>query len=538
MQLDEISIINWIQKHSIKTEDGSPLDIKSHYFMFEVFTEMAKAEKNIACLKAAQIGFSTTAIIASMWIAKNKKIDIIYTLPTSADVHQFAGGKINRIIAQNPVLQDWVKDKDTTEQKSVGESIIYYRGTWTQKAAMMVSSDLNIYDEIDASNQDVIEQYSTRLQHSEVKLEWFFSHPSVPMHGVSKHWERSDQRHWFITCEHCSEEQYMSYPESIDEVRRCFQCKKCKEEISDETRRTGEWRAKYPNRDIVGFWIPLFIYSVVSADEILKYRDEKSEEYFYNKVLGLPYAGADNVMDYETLARNFSNEINHQNGRIIIGVDTGVNLHYVIGNQDGLFYYGEATAKENNGDPYNELHRLARRFPRSIFVFDAGGDLVGSRKFREQYPGRVFLCHYGADRKTMQLIRWGEKKEAGNVVADRNRLITLLIDEFKDHRIPLQGGEKTWWDYWTHWSVIYAEKEENALGVVEKKWKRSGADHWVHATVYWRVGMDRFGMGGGEIISAQAMPIPVRPGVQVNPDQTIPAMPPHQIFRFDFKDDG
>ena len=37
----------------------------------------------------------------------------------------------------------------------------------------MVSSDLNIYDEVDSSKQDVIEQYSTRLQHSPHKWEWY-----------------------------------------------------------------------------------------------------------------------------------------------------------------------------------------------------------------------------------------------------------------------------------------------------------------------------------------------------------------------------
>jgi hypothetical protein len=29
-------------------------------------------------------------------------------------------------------------------------------------------------------------------------------------------------------------------------------------------------------------------------------------------------------------------------------------------------------------------------------------------------------------------------------------------------------------------------------------------DHWCHATVYWRIGMDRFGGGDGEIIGNAA----------------------------------
>src|SRR6185503_9401985 len=108
-------------------------DFKQHPFLFHPYTDTSPKQ---VIFKAAQIGFSTLAIIKSLWIAKNKGMDIIYTLPTESDVQVFAGGKINRIIAQNPILQEWVKDKDSVEQKSIGHNMIYYRGTWTQKAAI------------------------------------------------------------------------------------------------------------------------------------------------------------------------------------------------------------------------------------------------------------------------------------------------------------------------------------------------------------------------------------------------------------------
>jgi len=39
----------------------------------------------------------------------------------------------------------------------------------------------------------------------------------------------------------------------------------------------------------------------------------------------------------------------------------------------------------------------------------------------------------------MQLIRWGKDQELGNVLADRNRMIQIVVDEFNDSRITLQG---------------------------------------------------------------------------------------------------
>lgn len=521
MKIGDISILGWIEENSIRTEDGKPFDIKSHFFMFDILSDMASLEKDIVVYKAAQIGFSTTAIIGAFWIAKKRGADIIYTLPTGSDVKQFAGGKINRIVSQNPVLQEWVKEKDTVEQKTVGESIIYYRGTWSEKSAMMVSSDVNIYDEVDASNQNVIEQYATRLQHSNIKREWYFSHPSVEGNGVSKKWELSDQKHWFITCPHCTKKQYMSYPESFNIEKEIYICKHCSKEIDNETRRKGEWIAKYKKRKMSGYWIPLFICPWVSASEILEYKRLKSEEYFTNKVEGLPYTGEGNKVTWDMLKKCINPAVNLQEGRIVIGVDTGITHHYVVGNETGIFHYDSGS--------YEDIEKLLKRWPNSIAVFDQGGDLVGSRELREKYPGRVFLCHYARDRKTMQLVRWGSNKEEGNVIADRNRMIQLMVDEIKSGLMRFNGTEEEWYNYYLHWKNVYRTSQENSLGQLEFKWERSGDDHFVHATNYWRIGMSRFGGGEGFIVSGKQN---FKSAPTVNPDDTIPAVNPKNIWKF------
>jgi hypothetical protein len=46
---------------------------------------------------------------------------------------------------------------------------MYFRGTKTERAALAISADLNIHDEEDRSDQQVIAQYSSRLQHSNYK---------------------------------------------------------------------------------------------------------------------------------------------------------------------------------------------------------------------------------------------------------------------------------------------------------------------------------------------------------------------------------
>ena len=492
--LESRNIHLFLEEYSIKNENGVKLDFRDHPFLWQPYQDMSS---RLAILKAAQIGFTTLAVIKSLYVAKYKGLNIIYTLPTESDRNDFVAGKVNRIIAQNPVIQTWTKDKDAVEQKSVGKSLIYYRGTFTQKAAIMVSSDLNIYDEVDASKQDVIEQYSTRLQHSKYKWEWYFSHPSAPEIGIHRFWLQSDQKHWFITCEECKEEQFMSWPESIDKERKCYQCKYCGAELSDDVRRRGRWVAKYKDRPYSGYWIPLFICPWVTAREILGYFAEKSEEYFYNKVLGLPYIGGGNKLSRVHILQNLTQEIitPSNDEPIIMGLDTGTQLYYVLGSEKGLCYYG--IAKD-----YEEIDNLMRRWPKMKIICDQGGDLIGSRALRERYPGRVWLCTFGSDRKTKELVRWGEGIELGHVIADRNRLIQLVVDELSDKRIPLQGTETDWEEYWAHWSNLTRINEiDQRTGMLKRKvWTKTGQSDFPFATVYWRIGMMKYNNQKAQLI--------------------------------------
>lgn len=450
-------------------------------------------------MKAAQVTFSTMAILKTLYLAKMKGLDIIYTLPSSSDVKDFVGSKVNRIIMANPVLMDYVKDKDTIEQKRVGDNILYYRGTWTERAAIAVSADLNVFDEIDRSNFKVIEQYASRLQHSKFAWDWRFSNPSYEGVGTHKSWMNSDQRHWFIMCHGCEKEQFMEWPSNIDEERKCFQCKFCKKELTRDERRRGNWVAMGdPKAKYRGYWISLLMCPWIEASYVLDKYKEMDKETFYNFVLGLPYVGSDNKMGQDTLFQNLTEKLNDQSGNIVIGLDTGLGIHLVVGNDQGLFYH-------NSSENYDEFEELMARFPKAKAVFDAQGDLHKPRELQEKYKGRVFLCYYQQDRKTHQLIRWGKKEEHGVVRVDRNRMIQFLVDEFRSKRIPLFGNETDWHDYWIHWSNIYrSEVEDKQLHVMKRQWMRSGDDHLVHATAYWRVGMERFGGTGQAEFVGQA----------------------------------
>lgn len=544
-KLADHSIHAWIAENGIKNEKGDPIEFRDHLFLFDIYRDRAD---NIAVMKPAQVGLSTLQVLKNHHDAKREKIDIIYTLPTDGDVNVFVSGKVNRIIANNPCMLADVADKDSIEQKQIGSSYEYFRGTWTKKAAIMITADRLVHDEIDSSKLQVVADFQARTQHSKKKQTHVFSHPSVPRKGVHAYFLASDMKEWFVTCPHCRAEQILTWNTedprrmSVDLVRREFVCKKCRKPLSARDRAVGRWVPRKlapgaPRPKFSGYHISLLMAPWVTAGEIAdKHADvlagKQTMDFFYNKVLGLPWAGGGNTVDEETILGALTAEQNPYDSRLVVGVDTGVALRYVVGNKHGLVGYGQMkdyVPDDTNKLAQNEtLEYWLAKFPNSVMVVDQGGDIIGSRKLRKKYPGRVFLCHYARDRKTMQLMRWGEKDEAGNVTADRNRMIQLVADEARDKRFKLYNGTRAdWHDYWLHWSHIYRVWEEDALGVPRYQWLRDGRDDWVHATVYWRIGVDRFG-SSGVVVGAGIAPEPN--SYMLNADGSV-SFNPEEMFK-------
>lgn len=531
LQAAELYPYTWMKQHKIKTSNGLLFEFDDHRFMKEPLNDMSPLQ---VWLKPPQIGASETEIVKSFYVAKKIKKDIIYTLPTATDRDDMVGSKVNRIIAQNPILQQWVRDHDTVEQKSVGNNIIHYRGTFATKQAMMVSSQLNIHDEVDASDPEVITQYETRQQAVADGWRWYFSHPSLAGHGVDVYWQQSDKKEWYIVCPHCSAEQVLTWPDNIDMVRGIYVCARCREELPDAVRRQGTWRATAQGV-FRGYHISQLMCPWITAQKIIDaYNDpRKTRQYFFNYVLGLPYLGSEDRIPSETVLKNCVDVVNEQTSTIIIGVDTGLPIHFTLANKDGFFYYGTCEPEteeekraeaEGRYDPYDRLRGFLRRWPKSKLVSDQGGDLIGIRKLQAEFPGRVFLCYYRRDKKTTEIINWGTKENYGTVVVDRNKMIQLFVEHLRDPGIITLNGTVEEWKPWAeHFDNIYRErvvlktgadsefnqsqpgKDDRTLYGNEYVWKRKGPDHYMHTGLYALVGLDKYGVSMATIVGADSL---------------------------------
>ena len=164
----------------------------------------------------------------------------------------------------------------------------------------------------------------------------------------------------------------------------------------------------------------------ISAEKIINDFETKDAQYFYNYVLGLPYVGSENKIDPATVLKNCTDVINDQNGINVIGVDTGLPIHFTVGNTQGIFYYGKCKPPSDTYDPYDTIESLLKRWPRSIVVSDQGGDLIGIRKLQAKYPGRVFLCFYRIEKAL------GQCQEVFIISKDESQINLLTCSKDKN----------------------------------------------------------------------------------------------------------
>ncbi len=508
MKLSDYSIISWILEEDIKVESGEVFNFTDHKFWAEPLRDWNPKQ---VWEKAAQVGGSTVANLKLLYAMKRFGINAIYTLPTDHDINQFVESKTNRLIVHNQSLSSWTKDKDTIQQKRVGDYTAYFRGTFTERAALSVSADLLVHDEIDRSNRPIVEQYESRLQHSKFQWQWIFSNPSSPGNGVDAKWQISNKKMWVVTCPECKTGQVLTYEDNVDEKLELFYCKGCEALIDDYTRGHGEWVAfGDPKAEWSGYRFSLLFCPWVTAKKIIELKKTKSPEYFSNFVLGEPYVGRGGKLGENEFFANLNDKAFPLSDPIVIGLDTGLPNWYVVGNKHGLF-----SAGSSNG--YDDIRQLMKRHPKAICVVDSGGDLYGAIQLQEDFPGRVYRCYFRNDRKTMKLMDWGSGEESGKVIADRNRMIQMVVDEFRDKRIPLRGLREDWQETWTHIANTYRTVTEDTLGQEKSVWERSGPDHLLLAMVYWRLGMDKFGMYDASYVNAPGSVIQATPSFRIDP---------------------
>lgn len=555
--IQDTSIIAWIINNDIKTERGVPIDFDRFAFMIEPYEDWTPEQGS---RKASQCGWSVMTNIKLFYAARYgipgyniSSANVIYTLPSDSDVNVFVPSKTNLIIKNNPIIQDYLKDEhgnsvdvDSIQRKKIQNSMVYFKGTRSKTAAIMLTSDLNIHDEADRSEKHVVDEYSSRTAQSPYKGSWLFSNPSAPLMPADLKYLESDQKHWFLKCERCGHWQYLDWFKLsehtlkknlhcyIDDTNGLYVCSSCGTPITDENRKRGRWVKKYRDRTVSGYWVTHFMYSWMSAKEMVHTERKKSKAYFMNFVRGLPYVGSDVTVDAQTIVQNIViGEHPVIRGKCALGVDNGDTKHWVLGDTEGIVACGKTR-------DWNDIELLIKKYD-PITVCDLNPYPNKPRELAQKHM-RFYCSFYILESKNYELIEWGQKDKQHMVYPVRNLLFDDMIAYMVNGNMKFFRSKAYWEEYISHWETMYradmigTQKAEevrlsNPNNIVKGVWLSStGQDHYCHATLFYYVALSKLFAAGGQVLQRQSPVQKVARELGGIPKAPIPGKAPHTII--------
>ena len=486
----DLSILTWIFENQVVSEKGEMLDFSDRPFLIDILTDWSQ---EIVIKKCAQIGGSVSFNLKALFAIMKFGWNIMYTFPTDSDVQEFVASKTNKIIAANPnVFAGMPSDNIERKEFKTGDvsRFMFFKGTVSKTAAIMTTADLLIHDEASRSDQSVIDTMKSRTKASQFKGRWLFSNPTTEKDAIDLAWHKSDKKEWMVTCHNpeCKHEQTLTWPESINMEKKCFQCKECKTKIFKADRRMGRWVAQNPGAKISGYHISLLMAPWVSAEEIIR-DSEGDQEYFYNFVLGEPYSPGDIRVSRSTILDNWTPK-NLETGKWYLGVDVGNIKHYVLGSEKGPIKIGRFTK-------WSDLDDMMKMYKPKL-VIDAMPDNTMSKYYVENYRNAQMSYFQENKNNPKTIVWWGENDRAGVVYSNRNRILDQLIDEILNAKILFGlSSDSEIKNYLKHWETLRRIKVVDNKGIESYQWdSTTGEDHYVFATLYYYLAtLGGFGVG-------------------------------------------
>jgi len=465
------------------TLDGRPFSYDRHEYLLTPYKDDHPHQVEI---KAAQMGLTSKAMLRVAYKARYGDFrGILYLFPSKSDVTDFAKGRIDPLIHDNPEsIGAWIRDTDSANVKRIWNSFLYLRGMRARTGLKSVPIDFIVFDELDEGEQNAVDMAMERMGHSAYKEVLKLSNPTLPDYGIDKAFRETDQRHYLLKCTKCREYTCMeeSFPECLLEAngRVIRACIKCRKELDPSV---GEWVAKKPGvTDRRGYsYSQLFSHYVSPADILHQYRTTNNRTDFYNLKIGVAYVEATNRLSIQEVLALCSTEgiAGQDPGPCYMGVDQGKELHVVIGKRHH-FKAGKIIHIGVYKD-WDELDGLMRFFHVSRCVVDAMPETRNARAFAERHRGKVFMNYYTVHQKGD--YAWNEK----DLIVSCNRTESLDAShrEIMEQSVVLPkecAMTKCFADH-LH-NVAKKLEEDEDTGSKRYIYVKLGPDHFRHAFNY------------------------------------------------------
>jgi hypothetical protein len=273
-----------------------------------------KPKSKIVIPKSSQGGISTFAIAASFFMAiEVGGVNIGYYLPRQDDVSDIVETKVNVMLQKGSRLDYYlgkpssVRTKKFASRNPDASSPSFIRFAEASVAPRIITLDMLVKDEFDLCNKTFLAQAGSRMDSSPHEL---VISMGVPYTGAIfiPFEEESTAQEWFVPCPHCGLRQIMEWELNfvvLDDGPQ-YICQSCGGILSVEDRAVnGEWVAKHPGRDVVGFHVSQFMYAWRSAQDLFNDSNNLNRRDFYALKLGRTLKEGHSLTEERALALLF-----------------------------------------------------------------------------------------------------------------------------------------------------------------------------------------------------------------------------------------
>lgn len=333
--MDEVMLLWALEK--VERVDNRKFSFENHPFLREIYLDNSRRR---VVMKSTQLGLTIEEILHSFH-QTNKGLNWGYFFPTDQLVTRFVQGRYDTLIGNNPKLKALIADTDSTAMKKIGKGIIYFLGLGaaTKDAGkfntISIPLDGETFDEVEKMQPIKVQVALQRMEASPYKFENYISTPGIPDYGIDAIYQKSDQKVWFMTCQHCGhkwcvEDELLGM--KMDEIPRCIRrgylaCPGCEQQ---QDGRNGEWQATRPeNKKYSGYHVSKLYFPLAEIPDLLdKYEsaigNPSEMSIVWTEDLGLPYVDISQKLNREMVLRLCTgNTMLSRSDRCFMGIDIG-----------------------------------------------------------------------------------------------------------------------------------------------------------------------------------------------------------------------
>lgn len=540
----------WAIQH-VRTETGKPLEFDERPWLKAIWDDPHPRQ---AGLKSAQMGWTMLAMTKAFHRAGVHGETVIYTMPGKLDAGSLVSGRIDKIIDQSPELRRLAgrgvkfgrrKPSDNTELKHMGQGIIYFRGTRGETGALSVPAHVLIHDEVDASNQESLDTYDSRLDAVDppsARQKYMFSTPTVPNVGIHALYQKGTMHQWLLRCLSCGWEGPPDYYDHTEGHLLYLKCTVCGSKLNTLE---GRYVAEHPDKDLHSYHLTRLLECIPGRPDRLQRIHERRQtaehDYLFdNMVLGIPSKKGTYEIDPERVkavgwqsghSSTLGAELfSHQ---YFLAADQGNTLTVMVGKLDPaspgqlrVVYRQRLRDPDKGSEAWGELDRLMEAFQIRMAVVDAMPNSTSAHDFAKRHKGKVLCCFYGDDLKVEVHAAVDVRKRAegemqpymltGHATIDESERVDITVDrtmsldrtaadlqsgvfQFPDR--PEEEESQEMLRHFAH-NIRRPERKGGEDGHIVYRWVRQGgANDYFHSANYLRLAV----LMGTQLVRPQAV---------------------------------